>query len=102
MTTMPLSLMEANKIAHQKPEYAEMMKRRPEKKHRVYDIGNGIYFEYWSKSEWEFTVANSQIDHSEILPILIQLIIEIKSMKPTADKLDWIISRVTNRLAKFL
>ena len=57
------TLMECNRKAVQEPQYAATMRNRPARKHRVFEIGNGVFFEFWSPREWEFTVLPLEIDH---------------------------------------
>lgn len=103
MTMMNVSaLTSANLMALQNPAYAEMMTRRPAKKHRVIEIGNGIFFEYWNKDEWEFTLLNRAIDMKEWNRVAREIVCSIECMNPTADKLQRIVKMAKKRFAKFL
>jgi len=96
------ALMEYNRKAAQDPRYAAIMRSRPAKKHRVYEIGNGIFFEYWNKDEWEFTQVNQNIDMQEWNRVALDLVFSIKCINPTADKLQRIVKMAKKRFAKFL
>lgn len=103
MTMMNASaLTSVNLMALQNPNYARIMARRPAKKHRVIEIGNGIFFEYWNKDEWEFTQVNQNIDMQEWNRVALDLVFSIKCINPTADKLQRIVKMAKKRFAKFL
>lgn len=96
------ALMEVNQQARQNPNYADMMTRRSAKKHRVFEIGNGIFFEYWNKNEWEFTVVNKNIDMREWTRTARQIVVDIECMNPTSEKLPRIVKLAKKRFAQYL
>ena len=96
------ALMEYNRKAAQDPRYAAIMRSRPAKKHRVYEIGNGIFFEYWNTHEWEFTVLNPNIDRKESYHLLNQLYADVCNIDPTYDKLHRIVKMARKTFANYL
>ena len=96
------ALMEANQQARQIPGYEAIMANRPAKKHRVFEIGNGIFFEYWNKTNWEFTVVNKRINMREWNRTARQVVIDIECMNPTSDKLHRIVKLAKKRFAQYL
>lgn len=102
MNTNTSALMAANQQAYQIPFYSDIMTNRPAKKHRVFEIGNGIFFEYWNKSNWEFTVVNKDIDMREWTRTARQVVIDIECMNPTSDKLHRIVKLAKKRFAQYL
>lgn len=43
-------------------DYAEIAKSRPEWKHQYFVIDDHLYFEYWDKHEFEFTIYDEMSD----------------------------------------
>ena len=96
------TLMECNRKAVQEPQYAGITRNRPAKKHRVFEIGNGVFFEFWSPREWEFTVLPLEIDHDSCGRLLNQLYTNASCIGPSADSLPRIVKKARQTVAAYL
>ena len=45
------AMMEYKRKTCHDPQYAVNMRNRPAKKYRVFEIGNGVFFEFWNTQE---------------------------------------------------
>lgn len=95
-------LMESNRKAAQDPRYVATMRNRPVRKHRVFEIGNGVFFEFWSPREWEFTVLPLEIDHDSCGRLLNQLYTNASCIGPSADNLHRIVKMARKTVTNYL
>lgn len=95
-------LTEYNRKAAQDPQYAAMMRKRPAKKHRTFEIGHGIYFEFWGAHEWEFTVLPLYFDKKTCYHLAHQLQTTACCIGPSADNLHRIVKMARKTIANYL
>ena len=95
-------LMESNRKAAQDPRYVATMRNRPVRKHRVFEIGNGVFFEFWSPREWEFTVLPLEIDLKSCSRLMNQLYTDASCIGPSADSLPRIVKKARQTVAAYL
>ena len=96
------ALMEYNRKAAQDSQYAAMMRKRPARKHRVFEIGNGVFFEFWGAHEWEFTVLPLNMDRRDCYRLANQLFTNARCIGPSADNLHRIVKMAKKTIANFL
>lgn len=96
------ALMEYNRKAAQDSQYAVMMRNRPAKKHRVFEIGNGVFFEFWGAHEWEFTVLPLNMDRRDCYRLANQLFTNARCIGPSADNLHRIVKMAKKTIANYL
>lgn len=96
------ALNEYNRKAAQDPQYAAMMRKRPAKKHRTFEIGHGIYFEFWGAHEWEFSVLPLYFDKKTCYHLAHELFTNACCIGPSADNLHRIVKMARKTVANYL
>ena len=96
------ALMEYNRKAYQDPQYAANMRNRPAKKHRISEIGNGVFFEFWSTHEWEFTILPQIFNRQERYYLANQLLTNARCIGPSAENLHRVVKMARKTVADFL
>ena len=97
-----MALTEFNRTAVQDPQYAGMMRNRPAKKHRAFEIGYGIYFEFWGAHEWEFSALPLYFDKKTCCHLVDQLYTNASCIGPSADNLHRIVKMARKTVANYL
>ena len=96
------ALMEYNRKAAQDPQYAATMRNRPARKHRVFEIGNGVFFEFWGAHEWEFTILPDAFERRDAYRLVHQLHTNACCIGPSADNLHRIVKMAKKTIANYL
>lgn len=96
------ALMECNRKAYQDPQYAAMMCKRPAKKHRIFEIGNGVFFEFWGTHEWEFTILPHAFESRNRYRLANQLLTNARCIGPSAENLHRVVKMARKTVANYL
>ena len=96
------ALMEYNRTAAQDPQYTATMGNRPARKHRVFEIGNGVFFEFWNTQEWEFTILHQAFDSQESYCLANRLLTNARCIGPSAENLSRVVKMARKTVANFL
>ena len=97
-----MALTEYNRTAAQEPHYAGMMRNRPAKKYRVFEIGNGVFFEFWNTQEWEFTILHQAFDSQESYCLANRLLTNARCIGPSAENLSRVVKMARKTVADYL
>ena len=96
------ALTEYNRTAAQAPQYAAMMRKRPARKYRAFEIGNGVFFEFWNTQEWEFTILHQAFDSQESYCLANRLLTNARCIGPSAENLSRVVKMARKTVANYL
>ena len=96
------ALMEYKRKTCHDPQYAVNMRNRPAKKYRVFEIGNGVFFEFWNTQEWEFTILHQAFDSQESYCLANRLLTNARCIGPSAENLSRVVKMARKTVANYL